>query len=98
MFTTQQKSSSPIHAGRCEKEEAREGATELFFSCNFFMHKRKRGQVLMPAFLKTHSCHVPSACPACSQYSGCKLSTLRGEEETICVEDKAAIFRKKVSV
>lgn len=90
--------SSPTHAGRPEKREARKGATEPSSSCNFFMHRRKRGQVLMPAFLKAHSCHVPSACTACSQYSCCKLSAVRGEEEAIWVEDKATVFRKRVSL
>lgn len=97
-FNIAKKISSPTHAGRPEKREARKEATEPSFSCNFFMHRRKRGQVLMPAFLKAHSCHVPSACTACSQYSCCKLSAVRGEEEAIWVEDKATVFRKRVSL
>lgn len=92
------KTYSPSHAGRREKREAREGATEPFSFCNFFMHERKRGQVLMPAFLGSHTSQVPSAHTACSQYSCCKLSAVGGEEETIWVEGKTAVFRKQVSL
>lgn len=78
-------------------KEAKEGAREPFCFCNFFMHERKRGQLLMPAFLKSRSSHIPSAHTACSQYCCCKLSTVGGEEETSWVEDKTAVLRKQVS-
>lgn len=93
------KTYSPSHAGRHDKREAREGATtEPFSFCIFIMHKRKRGQVLMPAFLKSHFSHVPSAHTACTQYSCGTLSTIVGEEEVIWVEYKAAVFSKQVSL